>query len=59
MLGAEQSPLQTISRVLPNIRSWADVAEAVGARREDFDRVRHAASGIQRDAPLRKARGEF
>jgi hypothetical protein len=59
MLGAGRSPLTTIASVIPNIRSWADVSEAVGARREDFDRVRHAASGLQQDLPRKKARGEF
>lgn len=59
LMGEGHSLLSIISRTHPDIHTWADIAERVGARREDFDRVRHAASGMQQDLPQKKARGEF
>ena len=59
LLGAHESPLATIARSHPGVRSWADIAEVVGARRKDFDRVRHAADWMIKNLPAKKARGEF
>jgi hypothetical protein len=59
LMGGGHSLLSIASRMYPGIQTWADIAEKVGARREDFDRVRHAASGMQQTLPQKKARGEF
>jgi hypothetical protein len=59
LMGSGQSLLSTASRTFPDINSWADIAQRVGARREDFDRVRHAASGMQRTLPIKRSRGEL
>lgn len=59
LMGSGNSLLLVASRMHPGIQTWADIAERVGARREDFDRVRHAASGMQSTLPVKKARGEF
>ena len=59
LMGEGHSLLSVASRINPGIQTWADIAERVGARREDFDRVRHAASGMQQTLPQKKARGEF
>ena len=59
LMGEGHSLLSIASRMNPTIQTWADIAERVGARREDFDRVRHAASGMQATLPVKKARGEF
>jgi hypothetical protein len=59
LMGGGHSLLSIASRLYPGIQTWADIAEEVGARREDFDRVRHAASWMQQTLPQKKARGEF
>jgi len=59
LMGEGHSLLSVASRMHPGIQTWADIAERVGARREDFDRVRHAASWMQQTLPQKKARGEF
>ena len=59
LMGEGHSLLSVASRMYPGIQTWADIAERVGARREDFDRVRHAASWMQQTLPQKKARGEF
>jgi hypothetical protein len=59
LMGDGHSLLSVASRLYPEIHTWADIAERVGARREDFDRVRHAASDMQQKLPGKKARGEF
>lgn len=59
LMGSGHSLLSTVTRSQPTVRSWADIAELIGARREDFDRVRHAASWMQSSLPRKKARGEF
>lgn len=41
------------------VKSWKDVAELVGAKREDFDRIRHAARWQQENLPGMKAAGKF
>ncbi len=57
--GRNESLLKLLRRRGINVEIRADIAEMVGARREDFDRVRHAASGTQRDLPGRRRRGEI
>jgi len=59
LMGEGHSLLSVASRTNLGIQTWADLAEKLGARREDFDRVRHAASGMQQTLPQKKARGEF
>ncbi|WWD08732.1 hypothetical protein V865_006845 [Kwoniella europaea PYCC6329] len=39
------------------VRDWKDIAEMVGAKREDFDRVRHAARWLQQHLPGLVAKG--
>jgi hypothetical protein len=58
-MGGGQSLLTVASQRFTDINTWADIAERVGARREDFDRVRHAACGMQANLPVKKARGDF
>ncbi|WWC68911.1 uncharacterized protein I206_102847 [Kwoniella pini CBS 10737] len=41
----------------PRIRDWKDIAEMVGAKREDFDRVRHSARWLQENLPGLVAKG--
>ncbi|WVW79849.1 hypothetical protein I302_101819 [Kwoniella bestiolae CBS 10118] len=56
LLNQDQSlydQLRTDSRV----RDWKDIAVLVGARREDFDRVRHSARWLQMNLPGLIARG--
>ncbi|WWC87589.1 uncharacterized protein L201_002479 [Kwoniella dendrophila CBS 6074] len=43
----------------PRIQDWKDIAQMVGAQREDFDRVRHAAKWLQDNLPGLVARGQF
>lgn len=51
--------LDDLARRDRRIQSWKDVAEMVGAKREDFDRVRQAASWMQDNLPAMKAAGKF
>ncbi|OCF78222.1 hypothetical protein I204_00159 [Kwoniella mangroviensis CBS 8886] len=41
----------------PRVQDWKDIAELVGAQREDYDRVRHAARWLQQHLPGLVAKG--
>lgn len=56
----EASLLDILQRQQRNRRiDWRDIAEMVGARREDFERVRHAAKWQQENLPRMRAEGNF
>jgi hypothetical protein len=57
LLGGDESLLIRLRRQNPAISSWKEVAELVGAKREDFDRIRHAARHMQLVYPDKKRRG--
>ncbi|WVQ94580.1 hypothetical protein IAU59_001660 [Kwoniella sp. CBS 9459] len=53
-------PSQSLINQLSNaksVRDWKDIAEIVGAKREDFDRVRHASKWLQDSLPALVRRG--
>lgn len=51
--------LDAMRKADPSINQWADVAQLVGARREDFDRVRHASKWMQDNLGRMKMNGDF
>ena len=59
LLLGEQSLLKRLQALNRRFQRWEDVAAEVGARRADFDRVRHAASWMQNNLPAMKRQGRF
>ncbi|WVQ62885.1 uncharacterized protein L199_001034 [Kwoniella botswanensis] len=43
----------------PRVQDWKDIAQLVGAKREDYDRVRHAARWLQLHLPDTVAKGKL
>lgn len=46
-------PLTHVRKVRPDLKSWEDVARAVGANGADIERVRHLTARFMREVPGR------